>query len=225
MDIPNCIGFVMDGNRRWAKDRSLPAVDGHKEGSKIFEKTIRNAAELGVKNLIFYAFSTENWKRSPKEISYLFDLMEKGFRDMKEVHKNKLRVRFIGNRDKLSSKLTSLMDGIEKDTADYKGGLVAVALSYGGRAEIVNATNEIIASGVKGPVTEKEFASHLWTKDIPDPDLIIRTGEAMRLSNFLPWQSVYSELYFTSTLWPDFDREEFEYILDEYKDRERRMGK
>jgi undecaprenyl diphosphate synthase len=225
MKVPNCIGFIMDGNRRWAKDQNLPTLFGHKEGAKTFRKTITDAKSFGVKNLIFYAFSTENWKRAKKEVTYLLDLLLEEFGDLKEVHKNKLRVKFIGNRSAFSKRVQALMVDLEEKTKGYTEGLVAIALSYGGRAEIVNATNKIIEEGRTKPITEKDFENYLWTNGIPDPDLIIRTGDTMRLSNFLPWQSVYSELSFTNTYWPDFDKEELEYILQEYMDRERRMGK
>lgn len=215
----------MDGNRRWAREKNLSTLEGHKEGLKVLKETIRNAKEFGIKNLVFYAFSTENWNRTEKEVSYLLNLLEEAFENLKEVHENKFKVRFIGNRTRFSKKLLSLMEKLEESTKEYKEGLLAVALSYGGRAEIVNAVNSILEKGEQGPITEEIFKNYLWTKDIPDPDLIVRTGEVMRLSNFLPWQSVYSELYFTSTLWPDFDKEEFEYILEEYGKRERRMGK
>jgi undecaprenyl diphosphate synthase len=222
---PNCIGFIMDGNRRWAKERNFPTLKGHQEGSKRLKEIIKNASELGINNLIFYAFSTENWKRSEEEVSYLFKLMEKEFANIKEVHESKLKVKFIGERDKFSKGLIKLIENLEEDTKNYENGLVAIALSYGGRAEIVNAVNNIIKEGKHEEVNEEIFSNYLWTKNIPNPDLIIRTGEAMRLSNFLPWQSVYSELYFTSTYWPDFDKEELEYALEAYSERERRMGK
>jgi len=225
MEVPNCIGFIMDGNRRWAKEQNLLAFKGHEQGYEKFKNAIKDATDFGVKNLIFYGFSTENWKRTEKEVKYMLNLMEKGFSDLKEIHENKLQIRFIGEREKFSTKLKTLMEDLEEKTKKYKNGLVVIALSYGGRAEIVHAANKILESDEKAPITEENFAKYLWTKDIPDPDLIIRTGEAMRLSNFLPWQSVYSELYFTSTYWPDFNKEEFEYILEDYRNRERRMGK
>lgn len=214
----------MDGNRRWAKEHGVSSLEGHKRGYEVFKQTIQDAKDLGVQNMIFYAFSTENWGRTEKEVSYLLDLMQKGFEDLDVVHKNELQIRFVGERERFSKKLQDSMADLEEKTKGYTNGLVAIALSYGGRAEILHAVNELIKEGKKEPVTEEEFSDRLWTAGIPDPDLVIRTGEAMRLSNFLPWQSVYSELYFTATYWPDFDKEEFAYILEEFSNRERRMG-
>ena len=224
--MPDCIGVIMDGNRRWAKELGLLTLRGHTAGYKRFKEFIGWASDKGVKNLIFYAFSTENWKRGEKEKSFLFKLIEVSLRnDLEEFKNRNFRLKFIGQIDRFSRSIQKVLRDAEERTAYNTGCLVVLAVSYGGRSEILNSVNELIAEGRKKPVTEKEFEEHLWTKDIPDPDLIIRTGEAMRLSNFLPWQSVYSELYFTSTLWPDFDKEEFEYILKEYRGRERRMGK
>lgn len=224
MERPNCIGFIMDGNRRWAKEKGLSTLKGHQKGFENFKDVVNWSIESGVKNLIFYAFSTENWKRNKVEVSDLMDLIGIAFTDIDLVHKHKLRVRFIGQKGKFSGKIQKLLEKLEEDTKDYIEGALVIALSYGGRTEIVNAVNEIIKEGKDTEITEEEFESHLWTAGIPDPDIIIRTGEEMRLSNFLTWQSVYSELYFSATLWPDFDREEFNYILEEYSNRERRKG-
>lgn len=224
--MPNCIGVIMDGNRRWAKERGLSTLEGHKAGYERFKEFISWADEKGIKNLIFYAFSTENWKRGEEEKGYLFKLIETAFKnDLEEIKNKNIRIKFAGQTERFSKTIVKILHNAEEQTAHNTGGTVMLALSYGGRSEILHAVNELIAEGNKGPVDEEEFESHLWTKDIPDPDLIIRTGEAMRLSNFLPWQSVYSELYFTNTYWPDFDKEEFEYILGEYTGRERRMGR
>lgn len=224
MKIPTTIGVIMDGNRRWAKERGLTPIKGHHEGFKRFKDISNWAYDSGVKNLIFYAFSTENWKRSEEEVSGLVDLMAKAFTNLEIIHERKVRVRFIGQRERFSEKLQKLVAKLEEDTKDYDKGSMVIALSYGGRAEITNAVNEIIKEGRTEEVTEEEFEKYLWTAGVPDPDIIIRTGEEMRLSNFLTWQSVYSELYFSATLWPDFDKEEFDYILEEYSNRERRKG-
>ena len=224
--VPVCIGIIMDGNRRWARAHGLLTLEGHKVGYERFKDFIKWAGDRGVNNLIFYAFSTENWKRSEKEKNYLFKLIEKAFKnDLEEIKNRNIRIKFAGQLDRFSQNLQKVLSDAEKQTAHNTGGTVMIAFSYGGRSEILHAVNELITEGSKKPVTEEEFKERLWTKDIPDPDLIIRTGGAMRLSNFLPWQSVYSELYFTNTYWPDFDRKEFEYILEEYNSRERRMGK
>lgn len=224
MKVPKTIGIIMDGNRRWAKENGLKTFKGHQEGFKKFKEVIEWSKDLGVENLIFYAFSTENWKRTEEEVSHLMDLFVESFTRFDVVHENKVRVRFIGQKERFSDKLQNLMNKIENDTKDYKHGTVTIAISYGGRVEILNAVNELLKEGKTG-VTEEEFEKKLWTSGIPDPDIVIRTGEEMRLSNFLPWQSVYSELYFTATMWPAFGKEEFEYIIDEYTNRERRLGK
>ena len=216
----------MDGNRRWAKEQNLPAFEGHRAGYRKFKEAITWAQEAGVSNLIFYAFSTENWKRDEKEVAFLLSLITTGFEnDLKELVERNIRLQFIGQRDRFPKNIQEVLRNSEQESAENTGCRVAVALSYGGRAEILHAVNSFIEEGRTTPVTEEEFSARLWTTNIPDPDLIIRTGEAMRLSNFLPWQSVYSELYFTSTYWPDFDKEEFDYILEEYANRERRMGR
>lgn len=224
--IPNCIGVIMDGNRRWAKERGLTAIEGHKAGYVRFKEFVSWAGDRGIKNLIFYVFSTENWKRDGKEKKYLFKLIETAFKnDLEEIKNKNIRIKFAGQIERFSKTVQKVLRDAEEQTASNTGVTVVLALSYGGRSEILNAVNTIIKEGRKGEITEGEFGKYLWTKDIPDPDLIIRTGEAMRLSNFLPWQSVYSELYFTNTYWPDFDKEEFEYVLEGYGSRERRMGK
>lgn len=224
--IPLCIGVLMDGNRRWAKEKGLLALEGHKAGYEPFKQFIGWAKDVGIKHLIFYAFSTENWKRSEEEVGYILKLFRNVFKqDLEELKEKKMRMSFIGQISRFPKDIQNIIRELEEETKDNTAGTVTLALSYGGRAEILNAVNTLIKEGRKGSVTEEEFASYLWTKDVPDPDLIIRTGGAMRLSNFLPWQSVYSELYFTETYWPDFDQEEFKYILEEYVSRERRMGK
>lgn len=224
--IPNCIGIILDGNRRWAKKRGLSTLKGHEEGYKKFKEIISWAKEVRVMHLIFYAFSTENWKRDEKEKSYLFELIKMAcINDLEEIKKKGVRIRFAGQIDRFDFDIQTALRDAEKQTRESTRITVVLALSYGGRAEILQAVNALLAGGVKGLVTGEEFKKYLWTHDIPDPDLIIRTGGVMRLSNFLPWQSVYSELFFTDTLWPDFSKEEFGSILKEYAARERRYGK
>lgn len=214
----------MDGNRRWAKYKNLPTLQGHKEGFERFKETIEWADEFGIKNLIFYGFSTENWKRTKTEVSYLMKIFEGGFDEIEKIHKNKFRIKFIGRMEDFSDKLQNLMRKTEEDTKSYSNGTIIMAVSYGGRSEITQAVNKILKEK-KSSITEEDFEKHLWTKDTPDPDIIIRTGGETRLSNFLPWQSVYSELYFIKTYWPDFSKEEFKKIIDEFGVRDRRMGK
>lgn len=225
MSTINCIGFIMDGNRRWAEEKGLSTLEGHKQGFKTFKDTVESVTRAGIKNSVFYTFSTENWKRAKKEVTYLIQLFESAFNSMDLAHENKLRVRFLGQIKRFPRHLQKLIAKLEKDTEDYMNGTVWVALSYGGRPEIVNAVNDILKENKKREITEEDIQKHLWTKDMPDPDIIVRTGDAMRLSNFLPWQSVYSELYFTKTYWPDFNKKELENILNNFGKRERRLGK
>lgn len=220
----NCIGFVMDGNRRWARSKGLPTLEGHRKGFDKFNEVIRWIDKAGIKNAIFYAFSTENWNRSKEEISYLMELFESAFRSIEEAHKKEMRIRFLGQIERLPKMLQKIMKQVESETETYTKGCVGIAVSYGGRADIVQATNKLVKLG-KTDISEEDFAKQLWTNDMPDPDIIVRTGDAMRLSNFLTWQSAYSELYFTKTTWPDFDKKEFDAILEEFENRERRMGK
>ena len=222
--VPVCIGIIMDGNRRWAKIHGLSKLEGHRVGSDKLKDTVRFVRAHNVKHLAVYAFSTENWNREPAEVSYLMDLFyELIQREMKELGKEGVRVRFVGQRDKFSIDLQQAMDVIEKETLQNGAITLWVCLSYGGRAEIVAATRAAIEAGED--ITEETLSRHLWTADMPDPDIIIRTGGVVRLSGFLPWQSVYSELFFSDTLWPDFSKEEFDSILAEFVQRERRHGK
>ncbi len=221
---PRAIGIIMDGNRRWARERGLSTLEGHEAGAKRVPQLVRWARAAGVREVTLYAFSTENWNRAPEEVGYLMALFERFFKDsVKELSRENVRVRFVGERSRFSPSLQESMERLEQETA---GGdmTVAFALSYGGRAEILSAVNALVAGG-KRDVTEEEFEAALWTRDLQDPDLVIRTGGDRRLSNFLPWQSVYSELFFTDTKWPDFSEEELALILEEFAARERRHGK
>ena len=216
----------MDGNRRWARKRGLPTLEGHRRGYEKLKEVIRWAKDAEIEHLIFYTFSTENWSRGKEEVTYLMSLFKNALmRDLDVVHREKVRIRFIGQRERFSEDMKKRMSVLEKETANYTEGTVTLALSYGGRVEIVDAVNNIITEGRTKPITVEEFRNYMWSRDIPDPDIIIRTGKVMRLSNFLTWQSAYSELYFSSTYWPEFDKEEFKHILKEYHNRERRMGK
>ncbi len=221
---PQCVGFIMDGNRRWAKDRDLPTMEGHKAGEDIFYESARWIKEMGIPHGVFYAFSTENWLREKAEVDYLMGLFAIFLKKMiGEIHQDKVRVKMIGERSKFSPELQLLVKELEDMSAQYTDTTIWVALSYGGRAEIVNACNEAVKRGV--PVDELSFAELLYTASMPDPDLIIRTGGDLRTSNFLPWQSVYSELFFTDTYWPAFTKDEFTRIVSQYADRKRRRGK
>lgn len=219
------IGIIMDGNRRWAKAEGLSAPDGHKKGGEKLKEVIRWTKELAAAdNLVFYALSTENWKRDPLEVNALLELLKDYLSDLTEVKEEKIRLRMIGERERFPKDIQELMEKAEAETAAGTAGTVLIALSYGGRSEILNAVNALLASGTKS-VDEHSFGNALWTTGIPDPDIIIRTGGARRLSNFLPWQSVYSEFFFIDSFWPAFTKEEYQGILTEFVDRKRNFGK
>lgn len=216
----------MDGNRRWAKERGLSSHEGHTEGFQKVKDILAWCRDAGVRNTIFYGLSTENWKRSPLEIQHLLLLFKRLIDDLKqEIEKpegNNVRIRFLGDLSRFSAQLQSEMKILEEKTAGATDYTLGMALSYGGRLEIVEAAKKLAAQG--SVITEETFSQALWTAGIPDPDLIIRTGGAQRLSNFLPWQSVYSELMFTTNYWPAFERTEFEEMLAEYARRVRNFG-
>ena len=225
------IAFIMDGNRRWAKARGLPIIAGHEKGAKTLTEVAKAAKDLGIKYITVYAFSTENWKREKSEVEGLMNLLRKYLKEsFKELEENNARIMFIGERDMLASDIVADMEKIENRTAKNDGITLCVALSYGGRQEIVAATKKIAELAQNGglnikDIDEKKFSDMLYTKDLPDPDLLIRTSGEERISNFLLWQLSYSEFYFSDTLWPDFSKEELVKIIDEYKNRERRYGK
>jgi undecaprenyl diphosphate synthase len=218
---PLCIGIIMDGNRRYAKREGLPQLDGHRQGFDTFKKIVRHAGERGVKHLIAYVFSTENWERSSEEVTYLQQLFkEVAAEEISQLAKENIRVRLVGERGRFGAELE---ERLEQETAANTGPTLWLCVSYGGRAEILDAVNKSVIEGKE--VTEESFEKHLWSADMPDPDLIIRTGGEKRLSGFLTWRSVYSELFFSDTLWPDFSPSEFDMILNEFAARERRHGK
>lgn len=222
--VPHCLGFIMDGNRRFAREQGLETIAGHVAGKDKLIEVMRWSKEVGVKHLVVYAFSTENWQRSEAEVAGLLGLFSQVIKELEAESERDFAVRFIGRRKDFSSELQAEMQHLENDTATGDSKLTLwIALSYGGRAEIVEAVNLAVKGG-EG-VTEESFAKLLWSADMPDPDLIVRTGGEVRLSNFLPWQSVYSELHFTPTYWPAFTKEEFNSILETYAARERRKGK
>jgi len=221
---PVSLGIVMDGNRRWAKSKGLMALAGHRAGAEKLKDVVEWSKAAGIKFLTVYAFSTENWNRSLEEVSGIMNLLEEYLdREFGELSKT-TRLRFIGERERFSDVIREKVEHLEKVSKDQESFTLSIALSYGGRAEILEAVNKLIEED-REVVTESELSEKLWTAGTPDPDLIIRTGGEKRLSNFLLWQSVYSELFFTPTLWPDFSREEFDAIVAEYAKRERRNGK
>lgn len=213
----------MDGNRRWAREQGLPTLEGHRRGFAVFKECVRWARERGIEHLVFYAFSTENWKRTKDEVGYLMGLMETALEGLiEDAPEERARVRVIGQRDDLSPTLREQIETVERETADAPAPTIWVALSYGGRAEILEAVNQAVAAGA--PVDEETFEASLQTAELPDPDIIVRTGGEQRLSNFLTWRSVYSELYFTDTYWPEMTERDFDAILSWYAGRHRRFG-
>src|SRR3989338_2650842 len=222
---PQCIGIILDGNRRFAKANNLPTLEGHRRGLEKVKDIMGWARKAEVPFVVAYAFSTENWNRAQEEVSYLMGLFKEMLtQKLADFKKEGFRVRCIGDLSRFSPKLQTPMPKAEEETEHRPGPTLVLALSYGGRAEILQAASRVAAEG-KTKITEKEFSSYLWSNGIPDPDIIIRTGGDKRLSGFLPWQSVYSELFFVDTLLPDFSESEFQNILTEFKGRERRMGK
>lgn len=220
---PHCIGFIMDGNRRWAEAQGKNRLEGHTAGFETFKEVVRWVRDAGIAHAVFYAFSTENWKRSEVEVSTLLQLFEAALQDEASVlGEAGVRVRFVGQRQDFSPALQSLMATLEARSAAYEGTTIWVALSYGGRAELVAAVNAAVKRGEA--VDETGFRALLWTGEVPDIDLLIRTSGEQRISNFLPWQLSYSELAFTPTYWPAFTKDEFDRMLEEYAARHRRHG-
>lgn len=228
---PTCIGFIMDGNRRFAKDASLPTFEGHRRGGKVLIDSIHYFRKQNIQHLVYYAFSTENWNRTKEEVAYLMELFSAYLSDLKKEVLNRnagesaIGIRIIGRREDFSAELQAQMNELEElsvATGDVAT-TVWIALSYGGRAELIEAINVAIGQG--RAVTEESFSPLLWTGEMPDADIIVRTGGEQRLSNFLTWRSVYSELYFIDKYWPALTATDFKDILDEYAKRERRHGR
>jgi len=223
--LPAHVAIIMDGNRRWAKKRGLPAVAGHKAGVDSVHAVVRAASDAGIKALTIYAFSTENWNRSKLEVSALMFLLKRtilSYAD--ELDRKKVRLMLSGRIGDLPGPAREALRAAEERLKGNAGMVLNIALNYGGRQEILDAANRALAEGRKS-VDEKSFGSLLYTSPLPDPDLLIRTSGEMRISNFLLWQTAYSEFYVTETLWPDFREKEFEKALFEYQARERRRGK
>jgi undecaprenyl diphosphate synthase len=229
--IPQHIAVIMDGNGRWARQRKRPRIFGHKEGAESLRAVLKGCAELGVKYLTVYAFSTENWGRPRDEVDFLMNLFSVTIdREMDELMKNGVRLRFLGRLARFSDELQKKMGAAMERTKGNKKITLSVMVNYGGRAEIVDAVNELMGTRGQGPgtgkeVTEEEFNEHLYTKGMPDPDLLIRTANELRVSNYLLWQIAYAEIYVTPTLWPDFRREQLSEALEVYQQRQRRFGK
>ena len=216
---PRYVAIITDGNGRWAAQRDLPPIEGHRAGADIVKDRLRDAAEFGVKELTVFSFSTENWQRPQDEVEGLMAMFaERIDRETPELDAEEVRMRFIGRREGVSAELTERMDWAEEKTAGNDRITLFVCFNYGGRAEIVDA-----ASGFDGD-TEADFAARLYAPEMHDPDLLIRTSGEQRISNYLLWQCAYSEFVFRDELWPDFDREAFRAALDEFEERQRRFG-
>lgn len=225
------IAIVMDGNGRWAKKRNLPRSAGHKKGAETLQEIVKGASEMGIKYMTVYAFSTENWKRDKEEVDYLMDLLRQYLKnDLKEINEQGGRILFIGERNMLAEDIVAQMNNIENKTASNDKFTFIVALSYGSRAEILSAVKKVSSLVKRGDlkvedIDENMFSSMLYTRNIPDPDLVIRTSGEQRISNYLLWQIAYSELFFTKTMWPDFTVAELKEIVNDFNSRERRYGK
>ncbi len=219
------IAIIMDGNRRWAKGRGVPTALGHKAGFEKLKEVISwcREGEMDVQVVTLYAFSTENWNRSPLEVEALMKLFLSALDEFLAQGQGTERISFIGERSHFPVAMIEKMDLLSARTSPHTGTHIVLALSYGGRAEILDAIRRIPSDKLLS-ISESDFSDLLWTSEIPDPDLILRTGGEQRLSNFLTWQSTYSELAFTETLWPDLGKDEFAAILEEYSTRERRRG-
>ena len=222
--LPVHIGFILDGNGRWAKKRGLNRTIGHAKGVESVAKTIENCVNLGIKYMSFYTFSTENWKRPKEEVDTIFELLREYLKkDFQEYENNNIRLVTSGDITKLPKDVLEEIEKIKEKTKHCNDFVVNIAINYGGRDEIVKAVNTIINEGVK-EVTKESFSSYLYTKDLPDPDLIIRTSGEFRTSNFMPYQAAYSEWAFPKTLWPDFNKKHLVKILLNCQKRDRRFG-
>ncbi len=233
-NLPAHIGIIMDGNGRWAKKRGLERWEGHIEGAKTFRRIGEYAADIGIKYMTFYAFSTENWNRSPEEVAAIMNLFREYLTEAEERKEEgaqrQLRIRFIGERDRLPEDIAALMAKAEKTTEKYGGVFINIALNYGGRDEIARAARkaaEKVKAGELNPsdISERTMSDLMYTAGQPDPDLIIRPSGEYRTSNFLLWQSAYSEYVFTDVLWPDFTSGDLDRCIEQYAKRARRFGR
>ncbi len=224
--FPNHVAFIMDGNGRWAEKRGLTRVEGHRAGVRNIHSLILHCASRGIKYVTLYAFSTENWRRPEDEVAGIFAILEEVIVDeSRELNKDSIRLRHIGSLKELPVHVQQSIETAQELTAGNRGMTLSVAFNYGGRAEIVEAVRRIVSDGLKtSQITEEVFRQHLYTPDLPDVDLVVRTGGEMRISNLLIWQTAYSEYYFTPVLWPDFNVAELEKALQEFSRRQRRFG-
>ena len=227
-NLPRHIAIIMDGNGRWAKKRGLPRTAGHAQGAETFRTVATYCKDIGIEYLTVYAFSTENWKRPQDEVSTIMGLLEKYlYEAIDRMERDRVKMKFFGDISPLSPKLKALIERTGEISTHYEGCQVNICLNYGGRDEILRAAKrcaEAYAEGDEKAFDENSFSNRLWSAGIPDPDLVIRPGGEMRLSNFLLWQAAYSELYFTDKLWPDFSNNEINRAIAWFQQRERRFG-
>ena len=218
------IAIIMDGNRRWAKEKGLPSAMGHKKGVESLKKVVKAADKFGIKYLTMYAFSTENWNRKKEEVDFLMNLLAITMKnETKELNENNVKISFIGNLSALNKNLQDVLLNAKEVTKNNTGVNLQIAINYGARDEIITAVNEILKSGIK-EIDVNSFEKFLYTKNIPDPDLLIRTGGELRVSNYLLWQIAYSEIYVTKKYWPEFDETALIEAIKAFKERQRRYG-
>ena len=226
--VPTHIGIIMDGNGRWAQKRNKPRTAGHEEGLKRSKAIAKKASDLGIKYLTLYAFSTENWKRAKQEVGFLMNLIHNHlYQELDFYKENKIKVKLLGNAEGLTKEIQNDIYKTEKDTEHFTGLTVCLAINYGGKDEIIRGMKKMLKTPPPqdySKITEETLTKNLDIENLPDADMIIRTGGEKRLSNFLMWQSAYSELFFSDTLWPDYSEEEFENTIGEFKNRTRRFG-
>lgn len=231
--LPRHVGIIMDGNGRWAKQRGLVRSEGHKQGAKVFRKICDYANDLGIECITFYAFSTENWRRPPEEVAAIMDLFRDYLYDAQESEadneRRQMRIKFIGDREGLPEDIVDLMDEAELKSINKNHIIVNIAINYGGRQEITQAVRKLAQKAVNGEInaseiSEENISDMLYTSGQPDPDLIIRPSGEYRLSNFLIWQSAYSEFWYSDILWPDFTEADFDKALEDFASRNRRFG-
>lgn len=228
-NIPNHLGLIIDGNRRWAKKNNLSSLEGHKKGLDNIIKMSEYIIKRGVKYISIFAFSTENFKRTEEEVSYLMKLFIKGFNEyFDKIHENNIKVIFSGRKDKLPKEVLKAMESLEEKTINNTNGTINICINYGGHAEIVDATKKIVEDVKNNKININELTEDIFNKylyqELPPIDLLIRTGNEQRVSNFMLWQLSYAELYFPEVTWPEFDEEQFEIAIDDYNKRDRRFG-
>jgi undecaprenyl diphosphate synthase len=225
-EVAHAVAIIMDGNGRWAATHGVSVAEGHRAGSRALRPVVEGAIDLGIESLAVYAFSTENWSRSPDEVGALMEIFGETIdRELPDLAKQGVRARFVGRRDRAPDWLREKMDGLERATASNSRLALWIAFDYGGRAELVDAARRLAESGVDPEeIDESALAAALYEPEMPDPDLVIRTSGEQRISNFLLWQSAYAEYVFTDTLWPDFGPDELRASIEEYASRRRRFG-